>query len=111
MDEQSRKDGLFLQMMSRGKLTINNDHFEKDLLNRIEYESWKQKSFAKNRICSIIFFVLGIFMSLWKFDFIIESIQFMLDISISNSLFLFQIISVLFILFQLNSILKLIFKH
>ncbi|MFD1770421.1 hypothetical protein [Sphingobacterium suaedae] len=111
MAEKPTDDDLFFRMMARGKLTITNDRFEKDLRNKIEHENWKRKQFAKSRVMSILFFVLGISLGYWKFDFLMESIQHTFPISLSHTAFLFQLFFVVFILFQINSILKLIVKH
>ncbi len=104
-------NNLFSQMMAKGKLTITNDHFEKDLLNKIEHENWKRKYFARNRILSTLFFVLGTSLSCWKFDFLAESIQYTFNISFSTTVFVVQVFFVVFILFQIDSVFKLIFKH
>ncbi|TDS06792.1 hypothetical protein B0I21_11537 [Sphingobacterium paludis] len=110
MAKEFTNDPFFSKIMSRGKLTISNDHFKKDLLNRIEYKNWKDKYFAKHRVFSILFFVLGISLGCWKFDFLTESVQHTLNISFYQTVLLAQTFIVLFILFQVNSILKLIFN-
>lgn len=55
MTEGPVHDDFFSRMMSRGKLTISDDDFERDLIKKIEQENWKQRFFAKNRILSILF--------------------------------------------------------
>jgi len=111
MTEEPVNDDFFSRVMSRGKLKISNEVFERDLLEKIEHENWKQRFFVKNRILSILFFVLGISLCFWKFGYLVESLQFALNLSFQNTVFLIQILFALFFLFQINNIFKLFFKH
>ncbi|GHE32226.1 hypothetical protein GCM10017764_14310 [Sphingobacterium griseoflavum] len=111
MDKERTGDIFFSRIMAKGKLTIPNDHFENELLNRIKHENWKNKCFAKHRILSILCFVACISIGSWKFDLLMESLQYTFNIPFSSIVLTAQIFFVVFILFQINSILTLIFKH
>lgn len=105
MNELISGDDHFSELMKNGRLSIMNESFEEELMQKVEAESSVIKSISRNRKISLVFFSLGVLLGL-VINFSLPTLgkSFFGNINTEEFSIYFQVGFVVFILFYLEKL-------
>ena len=105
MDEFNLDNNHFSELMKKSRLSIMNESFEEELMQKVEAESIAIKSISKNRKISLAFFSLGVLLGL-VINFSLPTLgkSFFGNINIETFSIYFQVGFVVFILIYLEKL-------
>ena len=105
MNEFNSGSDHFSELMKKSRLSIMNESFEEELMQRVESESSVIRSISKNRKISLLFFSLGVVLGL-VINFSLSTLgkSFFGNINTEEFSIYFQVGFVVFILIYLEKL-------